>query len=162
MHPTSVSLILFLILIAVLLGFCYPIIRGLWFRFRIRRWIKMLSASRTARQQKRFTGADQFLRQALDVCTQLPRPWKVKAVTYSELALLHTVEGNYRKAEKLRLDELSLREKLDGSRAPETVATSNPATLLDDAGKSGWRANLAIGCAFPLTDPLFLLYSVFP
>jgi hypothetical protein len=90
MHPTAISLILFLILIAVLLGFCYPIIRGLWFRFRIRRWIKMLAASRTTRHQKRFTEADQFLRQALDVSNQLPRHWKVKAVTYSELASLPT------------------------------------------------------------------------
>lgn len=118
------------------MGFCHPIIRGLWFRFRIRR-IKMLAASRTARHQKRLTEANQFLRQALDVCNQLPRHWKVKAVTYSELASLHTVEGNYREAEKLCRDELSLREKFHGSRAPETaVATSNLATLLDDAGKS--------------------------
>jgi hypothetical protein len=47
------------------------------------------------------------------------------------------VEGNDREAEKLRRDELSICEKFDGSRAPETVvATSNLATLLDDAGKS--------------------------
>src|SRR5882757_3324568 len=137
MHPISVSLILFLILIAVLLGFGYPIIRGLWLRFRIRRWIKMLTGARMARQQKRFSEADQFLQQALDVCNQLPRHWKVKAVTYSELASLYCVQGNYREAERFRRDELSLREKFDGSRAPETVvATSNLATLLDDAGKS--------------------------
>jgi len=97
MPAISVSLILFFILVAVLLGFGYPIIRGLWFLSRIRR-IKMLAASRTARHQKRFTEADQFLRQALDVCNQLPRHWKVRAVTYSELASLHTVEGNYREA----------------------------------------------------------------
>src|SRR5258708_7424960 len=137
MQPILVSLILFLILIAVLLGFGYPIIRGLWVRFRIRRWIKMLAAARTARHQKRFTEADQFLQQALDVCNQLPRHWKVTAVTYSELASLYCVKGNYREAERFRRDELSLREKFDGPRARETVvATPTLATLLDDAGKS--------------------------
>jgi tetratricopeptide (TPR) repeat protein len=137
MHATSVSLIFFLILIAVLLGLGYPTIRGLWLRFRICRWIKMLAAARTARHRKRFTEADRFLRQALDVCDQLPRHWKVKAVTCSELASLYSVQGNYREAERFRRDELSLREKFDGSPAPETVvATSSLATLLDDAGKS--------------------------
>jgi Flp pilus assembly protein TadD len=97
----------------------------------------MLAAARTAQHQKRFTEADRFLRQALDVCNQLPRHWKVKAVTCSELASLYSVQGNYREAERFRRDELSLREKFDGSRAPDTVvATSNLATLLDDAGKS--------------------------
>src|SRR5882757_7946500 len=102
MHAISVSLSLFLILIAVLLGFGYPIIRGLWLRFRIRRWIKILAAARTARHQKRFTEADQFLRQALDVCHQTPRHWKMKTATYSELASLYSVQGNYREAERFR------------------------------------------------------------
>src|SRR4029077_19490021 len=105
MHPTSVSLILFLILIAVLLGFGYPIIRGLWLRFRIRRWIKMLAAAREAGGQRRLTEADQFLREALEVCDQLPRHWKLKAVTYSELASLYSAQGNSREAAKFRRDE---------------------------------------------------------
>jgi hypothetical protein len=95
MHPTSVSLILFLILIAVLLGFGHPIIPGLWLRFRIRRRIKMLAA-RTARHQKRFSEADQFLRQALDVCNQTPKHWKMKTVNLlgTGFALLRTGQSS--------------------------------------------------------------------
>src|SRR5882672_5611283 len=137
MQPTSVSSILLLILIVFLVGSGYSVIRGLLLRFRIRRWIKSFSAAREARQHKHLTEAHQFLREALNLCNQLPRHWKVRAVTYSELAALYAVEGNYREAEKFRRDELSLRQKFDGPRAPETVvATSNLATLLDDAGKS--------------------------
>src|SRR6266403_1728806 len=137
MQPTSVSSILLLILIVVLLGFGYSVIRGLLLRFRIRRWIVTFSAASEARQHKHLTEAHRLLREALALCDQLPRHWKMRAVTYSELASLYTVEGNYREAEKFRRDELSLREKFDGHRAPETVvATSNLATLLDDTGKS--------------------------
>jgi Tetratricopeptide repeat len=89
------------------------------------------------RATKWLAEAHHLLQETINASNQLPRHWKIRAVTYSELASLYTVEGNYREAEKFRRDELSLREKFDGPRAPETVvAASNLATLLDDAGKS--------------------------
>jgi len=52
------------------------------------------------------------------------------------VAALYAVEGNYREAESFAAMTFPSPE-FDGPRAPETVvATSNLATLLDDAGKS--------------------------
>ena len=94
-------------------------------RYRIQRLIKSYTAANKARLAGRFAEAHRHVQEAMDRSAQMPRHWKIRAVTFVELASLLGAEGKFAEAEKLLQKDLVLREKFDGPRAPETaIATS--------------------------------------
>jgi hypothetical protein len=110
---------------AVLLAILFTVLRDLHKRYLIRRWIRSLTAASKACQSNQFAEAHRFLQDAMARSAQLPRHWKIRAVTSAELAALLAAEGKYAEAEKFRRNDLALR-----------LASSNPTEAAQLAEKS--------------------------
>jgi hypothetical protein len=124
-------------LLALGMAVFLSVVARVWLqRWRVRKWVKSLTAARVARRERNFAEADRLLETALNAAKSLSRYWKIKAATCGEYAALLGAEGKFGEAEKYLRENWRYGD-FGPPRAPETVGYLPTGQMLDMRGNGG-------------------------